>query len=99
MSETKQRSPAVAAAPADKVSPISAEALIRSAQIVSGNFAPIDAGLQRRIGRLVDWLNAQPPLSQIRKAEVELQLRKLLATRLRLAADRARLPGIAEEKI
>ncbi|HTZ70520.1 MAG TPA: sulfotransferase, partial [Acetobacteraceae bacterium] len=95
-----QRSPSPRAAhAASGADPISTEALIASAQIVSGNFAPLEAGLRARVDRLVDWLNAQPPLTRDRKPEVELQLRKLLATRLRLAADRLRLPGIAAEKI
>jgi hypothetical protein len=97
-----QRSPDVKARPAAAAGaapPIDAEALIRSAQMVSGAFGALEPGLQARVSRLVDWLNAQPPLSGERKAEVELQFRKLLATRLRLAADRARLPGIAEERI
>lgn len=94
-----QRSPSVQIASGLAASPIDIETLIGSAQIVSGNFGPIDPGLRARIARLVAWLNEQPPLSAERKGEVELQLRKLLATRLRLAADRARLPSIAAERI
>jgi len=101
MGTTMQRSPAVVAATGsgDAVSPLVTEALIRTSQMISGNFTAIDPGLAARVGRLVDWLNDQPPLSSPRKAEVELQLRKLLATRLRLAADRTRLPAIADEAI
>jgi hypothetical protein len=95
-----QRSPSLAAVEAGgPASPIDLDRLIGSAQIVSGSFAPLDPGLRARVARLVGWLNAQPPLSADRKSEVELQLRKLLATRLRLAADRARLAGIAKERI
>jgi Sulfotransferase family len=95
-----QRSPSVAArAATDQAPPIDTNALIYSAQMVSGNFAPMDPALAARVTRLVDWLNAQPPLSLARKSDVELQLRKLLANRLRLAADRARLPAIAGEVI
>ena len=94
------RSPPVAARPAlQDAGPLSTSALIDSARYVSGCFGAIDPGLAARGGRLVEWLNDQPPLAAERKAEVELQLRKLLATRLRLAADRARLPGIAQERI
>lgn len=95
------RSPPVAARAASRsvARPILADDLIDSARYVSGNFGALDPGLRNRVDRLVDWLNAQPALSHGRKAEVELQLRKLLATRLRLAADRARLPAIAEETI
>src|SRR5688572_31100117 len=94
------RSPLVEArGAANAAPPISAGDLVESARYVSGNFADIDGGLRRRVDRLVDWLNEQPPLSHDRKTEVELQLRKLLVMRLRLANDRARLPGIAQEKI
>lgn len=83
----------------DMATELDGEALVRSAQIVSGNFAPIELGLRQRIGRFVDWLNAQPPLRPDQKADVERQLRKLLASRLRLSADRQRIPAIAQEKI
>lgn len=79
--------------------PISLEDLVASAQYVSGQFAPLDPKLHQRVSRLIDWLNTQPALTHERKNEVELQLRKLLATRLRLVGDRARLPGIAQETI
>lgn len=94
-----QRSPAMEAAAEAEGAPILVDALVRTAQIVSGNFAPVDPALVRRVAKLVDWLNDQHLLAPARRAEVELQLRKILVTRLRLAADRSRLPGIAEEKI
>lgn len=78
---------------------VGAGALMRSAQIVSGNFAPVDRGLAQRVGRFVDWLNGQAPLRPDQKDGVERQLRKLLASRLRLSADRQRIPAIAQEKI
>lgn len=78
---------------------VDAEALICTSQIVAGNFDAVEPGLAERVHRFVDWLNGQPPLRPEQKAGVELQLRKLLSTRLRLAADRNRLPGIAEEEI
>ena len=92
-----QRSPSIQS-PAARAA-LDLDRLVASAQLVSGNFAPLDSALQNRLARLVAWLTEQAPLSAERKAEVELQLRKLLATRLRLAADRARLPGIAAERI
>ena len=72
---------------------------LATAGIVAGCFDPPDEGLRRRVARLVDWLNDQPPLAAERKEEVELQLRKLLVTRLRLEADRRRIAAIAEERI
>lgn len=74
-------------------------ALIRSAQIVAGNFDPLDPGLESRVRRFVEWLNGQAPLRPDQKGPLELQLRKLLSTRLRLAADRKRIPAIAQERI
>src|SRR5271166_1572954 len=95
-----QRSPSVNTPPAaGKTQPVDADRLIYTAQMVSGNFDPPDPALKARVAKLVAWLNNQPPLAAARKAEVELQLRKILSTRLRLAADRARLPGIAAECI
>lgn len=94
-----QRSPSVApVASADRTF-IELAKLLRTAQMTSGNFAPIDPALEARVACLLDWLNGQGPLPAFRKVEAELQLRKLLAARLRMSADRRRLPGIAEEQI
>lgn len=94
------RSPQVKASAASVgASPIDVERLAHSAQIISGSFDTLDAGLKRRVTKLVDWFNTLSPLGYDRKEQVELQLRKLLATRLRLAADRQRIPAIAAEKI
>lgn len=78
---------------------IDASALMRTSQMIAGNFDALDPGLTGRVERFIGWLNEQPPLRPEQKADVELQLRKLLSTRLRLAADRKRIPAIAEEKI
>lgn len=78
---------------------IDTASLLQTAQIVSGNFAPVEQGLADRVERFVGWLNTQPPLRAGQKAGVESQLRKLLAMRLRLSADRQRIPAIAQEKI
>jgi hypothetical protein len=72
---------------------------LHSARIISGSFDMIDEGLRDRVDRLVSWVNGQILMGDDRREEVELQLRKLLATRLRLAADRKRIPAIADEKI
>jgi hypothetical protein len=83
----------------DLSSGIDAAALIRTSQIIAGNFDALDPALVGRVERFTGWLNEQPPLRPEQKSDVELQLRKLLSTRLRLAADRKRIPAIAEEKI
>ncbi|WP_336971805.1 sulfotransferase [Sphingobium aromaticiconvertens] len=78
---------------------IDTASLLQTAQIVSGNFAPIEQGLADRVERFIGWLNTQPPLRADQKAGVESQLRKLLAMRLGLSADRQRIPAIVQEKI
>ena len=78
---------------------IDADALIRTSQIIAGHFDQPEPDLAGRVRRFVDWLNEQPPLRPEEKAGVELQLRNLLSTRLRLNADRRRLPAIAGERI
>jgi hypothetical protein len=95
----RSRSAGVESVAADAAAPIDTGKLLESAQIVAGSFDPPEDGLLHRVERLVDWLNTQPALTPERKEEVELQLRKLLVTRLRLAADRRRIPAIAEERI
>lgn len=74
-------------------------ALIRNAQYIAGYFDPVDAGLTGRVEGFVDWVNQQPPLRADQRPGVKLQLRKLIAARLRLLADRKRIPAIAGERI
>lgn len=95
----RSRSPDVRTSAGGTVAPVDIERVFHSAQIISGAFDALDDGLRGRVGKLVSWLNGQVTLSGERAQEVELQLRKLLATRLRLAADRERIPAIAEERI
>jgi hypothetical protein len=73
--------------------------LLRSAQFVSGHFSPVNEGLESRVESFATWLNQQGPLRADQRTEVERQLRKLLATRLRIHADRKRVPEITEEQI
>ena len=95
----RSRSPDVRTSAGGTVAPVDIERVFHSAQIISGAFDALDDGLRGRVGKLVSWLNGQVTLSGERAQEVDLQLRKLLATRLRLAADRERIPAIAEERI
>jgi len=95
----KTRSPEIKAGPDADASPIDVDKLLYSAQIIAGSFDTLDDGLRGRVTRFISWVNEQPPMNAVRKEEVELQIRKLLITRLRLAADRKRLPAIANEKI
>ena len=73
--------------------------ILHSAQIVSGNFKEIDPALHSRVVRLANWVNDHAPLTPERKSVIELQIRKILVNRLKLAADRERLPGIAQERV
>ncbi|MFD2501523.1 sulfotransferase [Rhizorhabdus histidinilytica] len=93
------RSPDIRTDNAGDGTPIDVERLFHSARIISGSFDTLDDGLRGRVEKLVSWVNGQVVMADERKEEVELQLRKLLATRLRLAADRKRIPAIADERI
>ncbi len=93
------RSPDIRIDNAGDGTPIDVERLFHSARIISGSFDTLDDGLRGRVEKLVSWVNGQVVMADERKEEVELQLRKLLATRLRLAADRKRIPAIADERI
>ena len=95
----RSRSPGNKAGADDAGAAIDIERLFHSAQIISGSFDTLDDGLRGRVGKLVSWLNEQGPLDEGRREDVELQLRKLLVTRLRLASDRKRLPAIADERV
>lgn len=95
----RSRSPDIRTGETGNGTPIDVERLFHSARIVSGSFDTLDDGLRGRVEKLVSWVNGQVVMAGERKEEVELQLRKLLATRLRLAADRKRIPAIAEERI
>ena len=67
--------------------------------MVAGSFDPIDPALATRVERFLDWLNAQGGLRADQQSAVELQLRSVLANRLRLSADRRRIAGIVQERI
>jgi len=78
---------------------IDADALVKSTQILSGNFTALGPGLEQRLRVMVEWINSLQPLSDSQSRAAERQVRRLLANRLRLAADRARIPQIAETRI
>jgi hypothetical protein len=80
-------------------SSIDAERLMTTARYASGELGPIEPDLVVRVRKLVDWINAQGPIVPWRLEQAEQQLRNLLTVRLRLTADRARVPQIAQERI
>jgi hypothetical protein len=78
---------------------LDADALIERAQYTTSHFSPVDPGLRSRLGKLVDTINTLDIDTPETKRRIDLQLHKLIDTRLRLAMDRARLPAITQEKI
>lgn len=83
----------------DRITKIDSKGLVASAQVASGNFSAVNPRLLSRVENVVGVLNEHAPASDERRSTIELQLRKLLANRLRIAADRHRIPQIAGEAI
>jgi hypothetical protein len=75
------------------------DTLISLAERESGAYGLTDLGLRRRVQALVDWINERGPYSVCQADAMQRQLRRLLVTRLRLAADRKRHTAIASERI
>lgn len=80
-------------------SSIDVDRLIASAQMASGNFAPLDPGLRSRFEKIVATVNTGAVTTRDRRLAVELQFRKMLMTRLQLDSDWTRQPEITQEKI
>lgn len=75
------------------------DAILILAERESGGFALADAGLLGRLRMLVDWINERGPYTPDQVREMSVQVRRLLANRLRLLLDRKRFPAIAAERI
>lgn len=78
---------------------LSTNQIVALAESDSGGFGYADAGLTERVDALVTWVNDRGPYSPERLRAMQQQIVRLLATRLRLASDRARYPQIADEPI
>jgi hypothetical protein len=65
----------------------------------SGAYGLADEGLISRGAAFVDWVNARGPYTPDQVRAMHDQIRRVLATRLKLALDRRRYPQIAEEPI
>ena len=78
---------------------LSRDRLIELAERETGAYGRTDAGLRARVGCLIDWINARGPYSVDQLHGMRAQIQSVLATRLRLALDRARFPAIATERI
>ena len=74
-------------------------AIVTLAERESGAFELADEGLLGRVRFVVDWINQRGPYAPPEVREMEAQLRRLLANRMRLLADRQRHPAIAAEVI
>lgn len=64
-----------------------------------GAYGLADEGLLGRVRYLIDWINERGPYERVELREMTDQIRRLLATRLKLLNDRRLYPAIAEEKI
>ena len=73
--------------------------IIRAAGFATGHFNVLDAGFTERLGKFTDWLNQNGKLTPDQQLNARGQLLQIAITRLLLAADRKRLPGIAQEKV
>lgn len=80
-------------------STLSFEAILTLAERESGAYAMADEGLRRRVAAMVDWINERGHYSVDQVGPMRRQLQRLLVSRLRIAADRQRYPGIAQTKI
>lgn len=58
-----------------------------------------NGGLESRVAALVDRVNAYAPYARSEVREMQAQIVRVLANRLRVALDRQRYPGIAETPI
>lgn len=80
-------------------SSLSLEHLITLAEREAGAFEPMDAGLRQRVADTVAWINERGPYTADQLAAMQRQLQHVLASRLQIAADRARYPDIAETAV
>jgi len=80
------------------VSTLDANSIIWQAEIAAGA-GKIDEGLAGRVRRIVNAINTYGTMTEDQARAATNQLRKILYHRLRMAGDRARLPGIAAQEI
>src|SRR5438552_2918489 len=73
--------------------------IITAAGYATGHFNLLDAGFAARLGKFTDWLNQNGNLAPEQVLTARRQILQIVITRLQLAADRKRIPAIAEEKI
>jgi hypothetical protein len=83
----------------DQRQTVSLDDVIVLAERESGAHGLTDQTLRERVGSLVTWINERGPYTGAQVAEMQRQIVQVLARRLRLALDRTRFPGVADEKI
>jgi hypothetical protein len=79
--------------------PLDNREIIQAAGFSTGHFNVLDDGFAARLGNFTDWLNQNGTLSPEQTVIARNQILQIVITRLRLAADRQRIPAIANEKI
>lgn len=79
--------------------PLDNREIINAAGFATGHFNLLDKGFAARLGKFTDWLNQNGNLSVEQILVARGQILQIVITRLRLAADRKRIPAIAEEKV
>jgi len=78
---------------------LSFDDILVMAERASGAFDLADEGLRGRVRWMIDWINERGPYAPDQVRDMHKQVQDLLANRLRMALDRSRIPGIAEQNI
>ncbi|TGD71322.1 sulfotransferase [Mangrovimicrobium sediminis] len=65
----------------------------------AGFFDDMDADLEQRVADFVQWINERGPYTPDQVLAMQRQIQHILASRLHLAADRRRYPGIAKTPV
>jgi hypothetical protein len=78
---------------------VSFDIILGLAEREVGVYGLPDEGLLKRVRDLVDWINGRGPYSRDELRDIHDQIRRLLATRLKLLNDRRLYPAIADERI
>jgi Sulfotransferase family len=79
--------------------PLDSGEIVKAAGYATGHFGVLDAGFIARLTKFTEWLNEHGRLSAEESAAARRQILEVVITRLLLAVDRKRLPGIAAERI
>jgi len=75
------------------------DSILSLAERESGAYGLADENLVARFRAMVDWINERGPYATEQIWAMRAQIRRLLATRLKLALDRLHFPRIAQEVI